>query len=71
MDAKDLIQKMWVIEVAVLLLVFIVCLFGWPDRIDKLLAALPLLTALIGGEGLLAAAGPEVKRLIESQSEKK
>ena len=30
--------------------------------------ALPLLTTLIGGQGLLAAAGPEIKRLIESKN---
>jgi len=49
-----------------LLLVFVICLFGLPGRMSGFLAALPLLTTLIGGQGLLAAAGPEVKRLIES-----
>jgi len=66
MDSLDLLQKAWVFEVMFLLLVFVVCLFGLPERMSGFLAALPLLTTLIGGQGLLAAAGPEVKRLIES-----
>ena len=64
-DALDLIQHAWVYEVAWILLVFTICLFGFPDRMVAFTSALPLLTALIGGQGLIAAAGPEVKRYLE------
>jgi hypothetical protein len=66
MDALDLLQKAWVFEVMFLLIVFAICLFGLPDRMADFLAALPLLTTLIGGQGLIAAASPEIKRWIES-----
>jgi hypothetical protein len=70
MDAKDLIQKAWVLEVAWLLLTYTAALFFCPvDRLKLFLEALPLLTYLIGGQGILAAAGPEVKRLIESRGQ--
>jgi uncharacterized membrane protein YbhN (UPF0104 family) len=65
-DAKQLIQIVWVLEVMGLLLVFIVCLFIFPGRMADFLAALPLLTALIGGQGVIAAAGPEIKRWTEA-----
>ncbi len=67
MDAKDLLQKAWVFEVMYLLALFSVCLLVVPGRFGDYLAALPALTALIGGQGLLAAAGPEVKRWLEGR----
>lgn len=70
MNAKDLLQKAWIFEVMWLLLNFTACLFICPDKMKLFMDALPLLTTLIGGQGILAAAGPEVKRLIESQNGK-
>jgi hypothetical protein len=71
MDALDLLKKAWVFEVMFLLAVFAACLFGFPDRMAAFLAALPLLTTLIGGQGVIAAAGPQVKRWIEARSGKR
>jgi len=68
MKAKDLLQKAWVFEVMWLLLNFTVCLYVFPGKIEAFMKALPLLTTLIGGQGFLAAVGPEVKRLIESKN---
>jgi len=67
-NAKDLLQKAWVVEVVFLLVNFTVCLYaGGTEKTELFLRALPLLTTLIGGQGVLAAAGPEVKRWIESR----
>jgi len=71
MDALDLLKKAWVFEVIFLLAVFAACLFGFPDRMANFLAALPLLTTLIGGQGVIAAAGPQVKRWIEGRFAKR
>lgn len=69
MDAKQLIQIAWVFEVVFLLLAFVGCVFFLPpEKTTLFLSALPALITLIGGQGFLAAAGPEVKRLIESRS---
>ena len=68
MNAKDLLQKVWLFEVIWLLLNFTICLYFFPGKIAAFMDALPLLTALIGGQGFLAAAGPEIKRLIESKN---
>lgn len=68
MDSLRLIQLAWVFEVMFILFVFTICLFGFPDRMSGFLSALPLLTTLIGGQGIIAAAGPEVKRYIESKA---
>ena len=68
MVSLDLLQKAWVMEVIFLLLLFAVCLFGFPSRAAFFLGALPLLTTLIAGQGFIAAAGPEIKRLIEAKS---
>lgn len=68
LDALDLLQKAWVFEVIYLLLLFGICLLFLPDRMVSFLAALPLLTTLIGGQGVIAAAGPQVKRWLESRS---
>jgi hypothetical protein len=68
MNAKDLLQKAWVFEVIWLLLNFTVCLYVFPEKVGPFMGALPLLTTLIGGQGILAAAGPEIKRLIESKN---
>ena len=68
MNAKDLLQKAWVLEVIWLLVNFTVCLYFFPSKVEPFMQALPLLTALIGGQGFLAAAGPEIKRLIESKN---
>lgn len=70
MDSLDLLQKAWVFEVAYLLVTFTVCLYILPGRMGMFLQALPLLTVLIGGQGAIAAAGPEVKRWIESRGAK-
>ena len=68
MNAKDLLQKTWIFEVIWLLLNFTVCLYVFPEKVGPFMQALPLLTTLIGGQGILAAAGPEIKRLIESKN---
>jgi hypothetical protein len=68
MNAKDLLQKAWVFEVMWLLLNFTICLYVFPGKLGMFMEALPLLTTLIGGQGILAAAGPEIKRLIESKN---
>jgi hypothetical protein len=63
-----MIRIAWPVEVMVCLVyTMIVVLAAGPERVDGWLRALPLLTALIAGQGVLAAAGPEVKRLIESR----
>jgi hypothetical protein len=68
LNAKHLLQKAWVFEVIWLLLNFQICLYFFPAKVGPFMQALPLLTTLIGGQGILAAAGPEVKRFIESKS---
>lgn len=68
MNAKQLLQVAWPLEVAWLLLNFTICLYFFPVRAELFIRALPLLTVLIGGQGVLAAAGPEVKRWIESKN---
>lgn len=70
MDSLDLIQKAWVFEVAYLIVLFTVVPLIFPGRMDGFLSALPVLTTLIGGQGVVAAAGPEVKRLIEMMGKK-
>lgn len=68
MDALDLIQKAWVAE-AMLLLIYL-CFAWWlmpPDRLKVVADMLPQIVLIIGGQGAVAAAGPEVKRLIESK----
>lgn len=68
MDGKDLIQKAWVIE-GMALLAYL-C-FAWalmsPERLAVMATMLPQVALLIGGQGVAASAGPEVKRLIESR----
>lgn len=71
MDALDLIQKAWVVE-AMLLLIYL-CFAWWlmpADRLAIMAGMLPQIVAIIGGQGIVAAAGPEVKRLIESRPAK-
>jgi hypothetical protein len=68
MNAKDLIQKAWVLQVIVLILscvVFAVVLSV--EKFSVFLSALPSLTVLIGTQGVLAATGPEVKRFVEAK----
>lgn len=71
MDAKDLIQKAWVIEAMVLLLVVpLACAWMPADRLGALQDMLPRVIALILGQGIAAAGGPELKRWIESRGAK-
>ena len=68
MTPKQLIQRAWVIEVAVVIVVSIaVAILAPADRIEAWVRMMPLLTALIGGQGIIAAAGPEIKRFTESR----
>jgi len=68
MNAKRFIQIAWVCEVIWLLLNWTICLYLLPNRAELFIRALPLLSSLIGGQGLFAAVGPEVKRWIESKN---
>jgi hypothetical protein len=68
MNAKDLIQKAWVLQVIVLILscvVFAVVLSV--EKFSVFLSALPSLTVLIGTQDVIAATGPEVKRFVEAK----
>ena len=67
MDAKDLLQKAWVFEVIWVLLNFQVCLYFFPAKVAPFIEALPLLCALVAGQGLIAGVGPEIKRFLESR----
>ena len=54
-----LIQTAWVAEAAAALLYTMIAVpVMEPDRVNLWLAALPLLTAIIGGQGAAAGAGP-------------
>jgi hypothetical protein len=68
MNAKDFIQKAWVIE-AMLLMVFVACASIWlsADRLAFVQAILPELIRSVLIQGAAAAAGPEIKRFIESR----
>lgn len=58
----------WPIEVALCIIYTMIMIpAGSSGEIDGWLRALPLLTTLIAGQGLIAAGGSEVKRLIESR----
>ena len=67
-DAKDLIQKAWVVEVGLLILYGLV-IIPWlsPVRIELFLRLLPTYGLLISGQGLIAAGGPRLKALQENQ----
>ncbi len=71
-DAKELLQKAWVIEVGLLILYGLVIL-PWmdPDRIEIFIRLLPVYGGLIAGQGLIASAGPRIKALQENQKIKK
>lgn len=67
MDAKDLIQKAWVIE-GMLLIAYlaVACWFMPVERLEVFNRMLPTLILLVTGQGAAAAIGPEVKRKIEA-----
>lgn len=68
MNAKRFIQFAWVIEIAVLIVNFLVILYaGTTEQMSSLLGALPLLIKLIVTQGIVAGAGPELKRWIEAK----
>jgi hypothetical protein len=71
-DSLDLIQKAWVLQAMILLLYM---MFAWwlmpPDRLAVMAQMLPQIVMIIGGQGVAAAAGPEVKRLIELKAKQK
>ena len=68
MKAKRFIQYAWVIEIAVLILNFLGILYwGSPGQMTSFLDALPLLIKLIVTQGIVAGAGPELKRWIEAK----
>lgn len=68
MNAKRFIQFAWVIEIAVLIVNFLVILYaGTAEQMSSLLGALPLLIKLIVTQGIVAGAGPELKRWIEAK----
>lgn len=69
MNPKRLIQMAWVVEVAILILYGLIGIPFLPiERLEFFIRMLPLFTALIGGQGVIAFAGPEVKRYIESRN---
>lgn len=69
-DSKELIKKAWVIEVAVLVVYTVVgSIWLSAEKFGLYLQALPALSLLIGGQGLLAGVGPEAKRWIEMKRE--
>ena len=68
MDSLDFLQKAWVAE-AMLLLVYL-CFAWWlmpPERLNVMVAMLPSIVAIIGGQGVAGAAGPAVKRVLENK----
>ncbi len=67
-DAKELLQKAWVIEVGLLILYGLVIL-PWmdPKRIEIFIRLLPVYGSLIAGQGLIASVGPRIKALQENQ----
>jgi len=70
-DAKDLIQKAWVIEVGLLILYGLIIIPWLPaDRIELFLRLLPTYGLLISGQGLIAAGGPRLKAFQENQRAK-
>lgn len=68
MNAKRFIQFAWVIEIGVLIINFLIVLYvGSAKQMSSLLDALPLLIKLIVTQGIIAGAGPELKRWIEAK----
>jgi hypothetical protein len=68
MNAKNLIQICWVFEaMALLIVVPIACAWMPVDRLEIFGKIVPALIGAVLGQGLAAAGGPEVKRLIESR----
>ena len=67
-DAKELIQKAWVLEVGLLILYGLVVL-PWmsPERIELFISLLPIYASLIAAQGIIAGAGPRIKTLQENQ----
>ena len=65
MKAKDILQKLWPLEVAVIIIyaMFIIPIVAI-NRVELFIRVLPLLTTLIGGQGVIAFAGPEIKRYL-------
>ncbi len=62
MKPIKLIQFVWVVEVAVLVVVGIVLVFGLPKRVPVYVSILPYLSTLIGAQGGAAFFGPVLKR---------
>ncbi|MBA7533685.1 hypothetical protein ES705_25928 [subsurface metagenome] len=57
-----LIQSAWIIEVAILVIVAIILIFGLPGRVPAYVSMLPLLSGLIVAQGGAAFSGPVIKR---------
>ncbi len=57
-----LIQHAWIIEVAILVIVAIILIFGLPERVPAYVSMLPLLSGLIVAQGGCAFGGPVIKR---------
>lgn len=71
MDAKDLLQKGWVIEcMALLAITPILCAWLPMDRLKIFADMIPVLMGVLLGQGGAAFMGPEVKRLLETWKSK-
>lgn len=66
--SKYLVRSLWPFEVlGIILYTMFLTLVGSTDRIVVWHDSLPLLTTLIGGQGVLIAAATEIKRWIETR----
>ncbi len=71
LNAKQLIQIAWVVEIAILVAFVIVAAYTLSvPRWKELLAALPVIGGLIAAQGGAGAIGPEVKRFIQAWAAK-
>lgn len=64
MDSKKFIQYAWVIETVIIILMTIVYVH-FIEIIPFWIQALPLLTTLIGAQGMAASIGPAIIKSIE------
>jgi len=66
-----LLQVAWVLEVAIVILYTFVGTIAFPtDRLTSWLSAMPLITALIATQGVIAGSGPLLADLIKQSGGK-
>jgi diacylglycerol kinase len=70
MDAKWFLRISWVAQLSLLILVSIVLIFIFAERMPAWLTVLPILLGAIGVEAAAAAGGSNLKRITEARLEK-